>query len=445
MTTHDVRRLILRQIVSRAVQAFVLLGLPDTMRDAGHPVDRLARSADADADSLRRLLRALVAFGVVDETAHDTFALGPLGHQLRSDTPGTAGPTALLAADAVGRAWDGMARAVRSGRPVFEEVAGAPFFPYLSGDQRLRSVFDASQAAGLRAEVPGILAALGPERPEVVVDVGGGDGALLERVLSHHPGARGVLFERPESREPALARMARAGLADRFAFRAGDFLADELPAGDLVLLRHIVHDHGDDDAATVLRACGRALGAGGRLAVIEMAAPETGARGEQSWDAAVMDLYMMCLFAAGRERGARELAALLDRCGFDVAERLPLPGGAVLTLGRPRGADPPGAVDELVDAWFRAYLMRDHAELGRTGPVCPFVESARRAGAIAVERDDEAEGEDPAALRALVLTRSRGSAAGRGTTGTRRCGRSSWRSPGSAARAATCWTACRRS
>ncbi len=115
MTAEDVRRLIYGQIVSKAVQAFVLLGLPDVMRDAEHSPDRLARSVGADPGALRRLLRALVAFRVVRETAEDTFALRPMGHQLRSDAPRTARPTALLAANVVGRAWDGIVHTVHTG------------------------------------------------------------------------------------------------------------------------------------------------------------------------------------------------------------------------------------------------------------------------------------------------------------------------------------------
>ncbi|UCM91643.1 DUF6875 domain-containing protein [Streptomyces marincola] len=398
MTAEDVRRLIYGQIVSKAVQTFVLLGLPNLMRDAEHPLEQLTRSVGANPTSLRRLLRALAAFRIVQETAHDTFALEPLGHQLRSDTPRTAHPTALLAANLVGQAWDGMAHAVRTGKPAFEEITGTPFFSYLSDNPPLRSIFDASQAAGLHAELPGILTALGPTPPRVAVDVGGGDGALLEHILTHHPGTRGVLLDRPESREPATARMKRAGLADRFTFHAGDFLTDDVPTGDLVLLRHIVHDLGDNDAATVLRACAHALPPGGRLALIEMATPETDAhQDELARDTAVMDLYMMCLFAGGRERSTQEMTELLHSSGLDVANRTPLPGGAVLTLGRPH------KTEELVTEWFRTYLMRDHPELGRPGPVCPFVEPAHRAGTIAIEHAEHIDGENPTELRRLIL------------------------------------------
>ncbi|CAL2058600.1 MULTISPECIES: DUF6875 domain-containing protein [Streptomyces] len=39
---------------------------------------------------------------------------------------------------------------------------------------------------------------------------------------------------------------------------------------------------------------------------------------------------------------------------------------------------------EAADGWLSDYIRRPHRELGRTGPVCPFVEPAQRAGALEV-------------------------------------------------------------
>ncbi|MEU2589128.1 DUF6875 domain-containing protein [Streptomyces avermitilis] len=39
---------------------------------------------------------------------------------------------------------------------------------------------------------------------------------------------------------------------------------------------------------------------------------------------------------------------------------------------------------EAVDGWLSDYIRRPHSELGRPGPVCPFVEPAQRAGALEI-------------------------------------------------------------
>jgi heptaprenyl diphosphate synthase len=39
---------------------------------------------------------------------------------------------------------------------------------------------------------------------------------------------------------------------------------------------------------------------------------------------------------------------------------------------------------EAADGWLSDYIRQPHSELGRTGPVCPFVEPAQRAGALEI-------------------------------------------------------------
>ena len=61
---------------SRALYVVAKLGLPDLLADGPRSVDDLAAAAGTHAPSLRRLLRALAAFGVFAEGEDGHFALG---------------------------------------------------------------------------------------------------------------------------------------------------------------------------------------------------------------------------------------------------------------------------------------------------------------------------------------------------------------------------------
>lgn len=52
--------------------------------------------------------------------------------------------------------------------------------------------------------------------------------------------------------------------------------------------------------------------------------------------------------------------------------------------------------------WLREYVAKPHPELGRTGPVCPFVPVSLRTGALRVVVHTEFDGSDPAAITALL-------------------------------------------
>jgi hypothetical protein len=93
------RSLLYGQILSRAVQTLAVLGIPDLLGEDVCPLKTLAERVRVPPESLRRLLRALVTFEVPVEPDPDVFGLGELKHPLRAALPGSALPTALLAAD----------------------------------------------------------------------------------------------------------------------------------------------------------------------------------------------------------------------------------------------------------------------------------------------------------------------------------------------------------
>ncbi|WP_049887727.1 methyltransferase [Saccharopolyspora spinosa] len=329
----QVRELLYGQLLSRALQAFAVLGVADELGDVVKSLDVLAERVGARPEPLRRLLRALAAFEVLVEPEPDHFGLAVLGHALRSDAPGSALPTALLATGEVGQAWDQLLETVRSGRPGFERAFGTSFFGYLELKPGLRTMFDRSQESGLRAELPDILRAV-DLADGTVVDVGGGDGALLAGVLSAAPGLRGVLVDRQDAVAAARRRFEAADMAHRCEARIGDFFGPWPEGAEIYLLRHVLHDWEDERCAALLRGGRRVMAPGSRLLVVEFAHARRGESGPDARTAALMDLYMLSLFDGGRERTIAELVGLLDAAGLMVDSIAPLPTGAVVINAR---------------------------------------------------------------------------------------------------------------
>ncbi|MGV9316826.1 methyltransferase [Streptomyces sp. NPDC003691] len=332
------RRLLYGPLLAGALCTATELGLPELLHQRPRTAAGLADRVGASADSLDRLLRCLAAFGVVNATG-DRYVLTSLGETLRPGVPGSALPTARLVQRVMAPVWHRLPDAVRSGKPAFPEVYGHGFFDHLALDPALREVFDRSQAAGLDLELPGVLAAVGESGGQTVVDLGGGDGALLAAVLAARPGARGVLADNdPTALGRARTALAAAGLGDRCAVRRLDLFTGELPAGPhTFLLRHILHDWGDDDCAALLRRIRAALAPGGRLLVVEHAAGASASSSEGTGVAALMDLYMLSLFPGGRERTQDRLRALLTAADLVPGEPAPLPTGSVVLTARPAG------------------------------------------------------------------------------------------------------------
>jgi heptaprenyl diphosphate synthase len=53
--------------------------------------------------------------------------------------------------------------------------------------------------------------------------------------------------------------------------------------------------------------------------------------------------------------------------------------------------------------WLKGYISSPHPEIGRSGPVCPFVPLSLRSDQVRIVLHDELDGTDPGAIRALIL------------------------------------------
>jgi hypothetical protein len=144
------------------------------------------------------------------------------------------------------------------------------------------------------------------------VDVGGAAGALVQALLLDNPKLEGIVFDLPNVVEGA-APGKNPELANRIQFAGGDFFK-QVPAGDLYLLKWVLHDWSDQDCLTILRNCRRAALPGARLVVVEAlfepeAEPFT----------PLADLNMMILLT-GRERTLPEYQKLFSEAGFGSIE-----------------------------------------------------------------------------------------------------------------------------
>jgi hypothetical protein len=312
-------------VTPMAVRAAATLRLADLMAGGPVPVGELARRSGSDPDALGRLLRHLAGRGVFTEPSPGTFGLSELAALLRSDHP--SGMQVSLDLTGFGGQMDlaftGLLHTVRTGRPAWEEVFGAPFWRHLAASPALSASFDATMAAGPEY-VADAAASYDWSGARHVVDVGGGTGVLLGALLEARPELRATLVDLPDTVERGRQYLADRGLDGRCAF-AGQSFFDALPGGgDVYVLRGVIHDWADAEATVILRRCAEAAGDQGRVVVIEGPGTDDGDQAQF----AEMNLRMLVL-CGGRERGIADHAALAAAAGLAVAGTLTTPLGQV--------------------------------------------------------------------------------------------------------------------
>jgi hypothetical protein len=311
---------------TQAVAVMAELGIADHLAaEPGLGADTLADRTGADPDALRRLLRYLSTLGLLTSADGTSYRLTTLGQPLCTGSEFSLHPLALLYGGPFYDSFGGLAHAVRTGREAFAHRHGQHHFAYFAERPALGGLFHRAMAASAEmfTPVPSLVDFSGVRR---VVDVGGGNGALLGRVLRTHGHLEGTLLERPEALQAARAELSGAGLDGRCSFVAGDFTVAVPAGGDVYLLSRVLHDWDDERCLTILRRCAEAMRPGAELLVVERLLPE---RDGVPSPAVAWDVHMLCN-VGGRERTAGHYRRLLARAGFGLTVIHALPLGASL-------------------------------------------------------------------------------------------------------------------
>ncbi|WP_306212632.1 methyltransferase [Actinoplanes sp. RD1] len=296
---------------SAVVQAGAQLRLADAIGEEPVPVEKLAAAVGADADALTRLMRALVAFGVFRQDRPGWYSHSEASRALRADAEVPLTDIMLTGSSWGWEMWGQLAASVRSGRCAFKERYGKDLFTWFAEDDNAAGAAALRGfAAQSRAMNPLVLDALDMTGADRFVDVGGGHGSVVLSLLERYPDVHGVLFDRAHAIASALPELSSPPLADRCELIAGDCF-EAVPAGDLFLIRQVLHMWDDDACVQVLANCVRAARPGARVVLLEQLVADPP---ETPWDA-LMDLHML-LVMGGRERTAEQWAALYARAGL---------------------------------------------------------------------------------------------------------------------------------
>jgi hypothetical protein len=308
----DLQAMITGFRLSAALNVAADLGISDLLVGGPRTVADLAGVTATDTDTLRRLLRALATVGVYDEAPGDAYANTALGEGLRSDVPGTLRPLArTLNSPELWSAWGHLGHSVRTGENAYEAKHGVDVWTHRQDHPAENEIFNDNMTALTSSVADAVADAYDFSGLTRVVDVGGGQGILLEAVLRRHSQVTGTVFDQghvvaTEPIDPALV--------PRWAAAAGSFF-ESVPTADAYLLKSILHDWPDDQCVEILQTCRRGLAPDGVVLVVETLLGRPGFEVH----AAFSDLNMLVL-PGGRERTEEEYAVLFAAAGLRLTQ-----------------------------------------------------------------------------------------------------------------------------
>jgi SAM-dependent methyltransferase len=288
-------------------------------------------------------LHALAALGVVERTGADQFAnsqaanryLAPaspdyigslLKHRNNSLYGAYAGLPELLTKADVDAATDGNAR--------------ENFSAMLDDPARAQHMLDVmKRLTGFMG--PKLAEAVDWGAYESVVDLGGANGLHVTAIAAAHPHLRAGVFDLPQLRPYALEEFARAGVADRVEFHAGNFFADDFPPADVYVLSHILHNFAPQTRYSLVAKAFRTLNPGGVLLVVDRMIDE-----ERSVLARLIESLHLAVISdgGGSEYRPSDCEEYLRAAGFASASVHALTDAETLVTGHKDSSDRGGAM-----------------------------------------------------------------------------------------------------
>jgi O-methyltransferase domain/Dimerisation domain len=304
--------------VSQAIYVAANLGLADLLKQGPQSCGALAVATGADRESLFRLMRALSTVGVFSHEKDEYFALSKLGEGLQSDVPGSLRAMVMTVGEIHYHAWGNLLHSVQTGSPAFNQVFGTGLFEYLQRDTKASDTFNGGMTDLSSMLAYAVLMAYDFSGLSYIVDIGGGEGKLLRRILCLNPGIKGTVFDLEPAIEIAKQHLSSDACAARCSAVAGDFFISIPKGADAYILCGVIHDWDDDRGIRILKNCRSAMDHNGKLLLVETVVPDTNTKCFSK----LLDLNMLVM-TAGRERTKAEFSTLLGAAGYKITKVVP--------------------------------------------------------------------------------------------------------------------------
>lgn len=296
------------------------LNIAELLYESPKTIKELADSTQTDPAALYRLLRVLAAEGIFKETADQVFSFTELANALHGATEGTIKYylEAILGEHAP--AFGNLLHSVKTGQTAFDDHYKMDVWEFYGGHPDIAANFNKAMA-GLtqylsRTAVP----AYNFNDFNSIVDIGGGNGALLFSILRATDKAKGIIFDAPHVIPQSQQMIEQEQLSNRCEALGGNFF-ESVPEGkDLYLLKFILHDWNDEDGIKILRNCSDAMHKGSKVLIVEAVIPP----GNDHHAGKYMDITMLAC-TRGRERSEKDFQYMLNEAGLKFNKIIDLP------------------------------------------------------------------------------------------------------------------------
>ena len=296
--------------ISQSIYVAAKLDIADAIHGSPKSCQQIAEITGANEHALFRLLRALCNLGICKEQ-NGKYELTSQGGPLRSGAPGSLRSMVLTLGEIHYQAWGNLLHSIKTGQPAFNDLFGTGLFEHLTKNAQDGHTFNTAMTdfSGLASYAVALAYDFSTIRS--IVDVGGGHGKFLLRLLDINPHLQGTVLDLPAVIQGTEQHLET--LNGRCKSIAGDFFTAVPEGADAYILCGVIHDWDDASSIAILKNCRKAMGPRSRVLLVENMVPETR---EPSFST-LLDLNMLVM-CGGRERTESEFRSLFQAAGLKM-------------------------------------------------------------------------------------------------------------------------------
>jgi SAM-dependent methyltransferase len=319
---------------SKTLLSAIELGLFTRLAEEGpQSLDDLRAAFRLHERGARDFLDALVALGMLRRLPDGHYAnTVETEMYLDRNKPSYVGGMLEMMNARLYRFWGNLTQALRTGAPQNEITTGEPdlFTAVYAEPARLEQFLRAM--TGLSLPTARAMANAFPWREyRSFADVGCAQGGLTAEIAHAHPHLVGFGYDLPQVKPVFERYVAQHGLERRLSFKSGDFFKDALPAVDVLVMGHILHDWSLSEKKMLLRKAYETLPRGGALIVYDAMIDD--ARSENAFGL-LMSLNMLIETPAGFDYTGKDCMGWMREAGFGEVRVEKLQGPYSMAVGR---------------------------------------------------------------------------------------------------------------
>ncbi|GMI87831.1 caffeate O-methyltransferase 1, O-methyltransferase 1, O-methyltransferase 3 [Hibiscus trionum] len=291
---------------------------PSRKLSAAQIVSQLPTKNPDAASTVDRILRLLATHSILtcdqitgeDGKTQRSYGLAPVGKYFLQDEKISFAPLQRVFLEKyIVECWKFLKEVTLEGGLSSIKAFGKHMFELLATDDDMSKTFNRAMSVYTDLIMNRVLETYkGFEGVNHVVDVGGGVGTNLKLIVSKYPQIKGINFDLPQVIKDAVP-------CPGVEHMAGDMFT-EVPKAEVIFMKSMLHDWGDDRCLKLLKVCYDALPENGKIVSVESIISEVPDTDIITKTIFQRDVALSQILPGAKERTEQEFEALANQAGF---------------------------------------------------------------------------------------------------------------------------------